>query len=65
VPEGWIIVEVGHDQADAVAGLLAPSGAMGAGVEVREFRDVAGRRRCVALRTRISRTQLMIDAKTP
>jgi release factor glutamine methyltransferase len=64
VPDGWIIVEVGHDQADAVAGLLAAA-AIGVEVTMRTFRDVAGRRRCVALRTRISCTELMIDAETP
>jgi release factor glutamine methyltransferase len=52
VSDGWIVLEVGHDQADAVGALLsrtAPS--IGAG-EIRFYRDVAGRRRCVAARTR-------------
>jgi release factor glutamine methyltransferase len=51
VPAGWIVFEVGHDQADAVAGLLE------AGVppidrsRIRIRHDVAGKRRCVAGRT--------------
>jgi release factor glutamine methyltransferase len=64
VPEGWIILEVGDGQADAVTALLAPV-AGGSPGDVRLFRDVAGRRRCVALRTRILPTELMICAKTP
>jgi release factor glutamine methyltransferase len=50
VPEGWIILEVGHDQADRVIGLLRQG--LGEGVDVRQFRDVAGWRRCVAARSR-------------
>jgi len=52
VPEGWIILEVGDGQAEAVAALFAPV-AGSSPKDVRLFRDVAGRRRCVALRTRI------------
>ncbi|MBO0741746.1 MAG: peptide chain release factor N(5)-glutamine methyltransferase [Hyphomicrobiaceae bacterium] len=48
VPEGWIVLETGHDQADAVATLLAAEGLRKISVQ----RDVAGRRRCVAVRTR-------------
>lgn len=50
VEDGWLILEVGHDQADAVAGLLGARRA----VEKRSIRwycDVAGKRRCVAART--------------
>jgi release factor glutamine methyltransferase len=52
IPDGWIVLEVGHDQADTVAGLLASSiSAIGSdGIEF--CRDVTGRRRCVAIRTR-------------
>jgi release factor glutamine methyltransferase len=51
VPEGWTIVEVGHDQADAVAALAASrSGAPGGQVEF--WKDVGGTRRCVAVRSR-------------
>ena len=64
VAEGWIILEVGDGQADAVTAIFAPL-AGGLPGDVRLFRDVAGMRRCVALRTRISRRELMICAKTP
>jgi release factor glutamine methyltransferase len=51
VPDGWIVLEVGYDQADAAAGIVA--GGMGQAVaEAHVFRDVAGTRRCVAMRTR-------------
>lgn len=52
VPDGWIVLEVGYDQADAVAGLLGSAiPALGPGaIEIR--RDVTGTRRCVATRTR-------------
>lgn len=52
VPDGWIVLEVGYDQADAVADLLT------AGIPVLEpsniqiSRDVTGMRRCVAARAR-------------
>jgi release factor glutamine methyltransferase len=50
VPKGWIVLEVGHDQAEAVAGLLAAEPYIdAAGIRVRH--DVSGRRRCVAART--------------
>jgi len=48
VPNGWVVLEVGHDQADAAAALLGVHGS----TEVRFYRDVAGKRRCVAARTR-------------
>jgi release factor glutamine methyltransferase len=52
VPSGWALLEVGYDQADAVASIL--SGALGseAVAEMRIYRDVAGQRRCVAVKTR-------------
>lgn len=50
VPDGWIVLEVGHGQADAVAALVAS--ALPAAGEPRIYRDVAGRRRCVAMRSR-------------
>src|SRR5262245_47279253 len=53
VPSGWAILEVGFDQADAVAALV--SGAVSDGgaeaADVRVYRDVAGKRRCVAVKT--------------
>ena len=48
VPNGWIVLEVAHDQADKVAEMFAP----GRAAHVRFYRDVSGRRRCVAVRTR-------------
>jgi release factor glutamine methyltransferase len=51
VRSGWIVLEVGHDQADRVAEIMQPV-AGGRLEELRFTRDVAGRRRCVAVRTR-------------
>jgi release factor glutamine methyltransferase len=48
VPDGWIVLETGYNQADAVATLLAAQGLGKISIQ----RDVAGRRRCVAARTR-------------
>jgi len=47
VPSGWTVVEVGYDQADAVLSILAPIAH-----ESRVYLDVAGKRRCVAVKTR-------------
>jgi release factor glutamine methyltransferase len=47
---GWVVLEVGYDQADEVARLMAAA----PGIEpaaVRLHCDVAGKRRCVAART--------------
>jgi release factor glutamine methyltransferase len=52
VVDGWAVLEVGHDQADAVAALLASRGPATSAVDIRFYRDVAGRRRCVAVRAR-------------
>lgn len=51
VPTGWIVLEVGHDQADEVAALLTADEAGLNLAELRIHRDVAGRRRCVAAKT--------------
>jgi len=52
IPNGWIVLEVGHDQTDAVARLLSCNNS-GRNIGDIEFcRDVTGRRRCVAARTR-------------
>jgi release factor glutamine methyltransferase len=51
VPAGWIVFEVGDDQADTVAGLLKAGAATLDSVRIRIRHDVAGRRRCVAGRT--------------
>jgi release factor glutamine methyltransferase len=47
---GWVVLEVGHDQADAVAALLGSEPGIDAHA-VRIHRDVSGKRRCVAART--------------
>jgi release factor glutamine methyltransferase len=52
IPDGWIVLEVGHDQADAVAGVLASSISGIKSDDIVFCRDVTGRRRCVAVRTR-------------
>jgi release factor glutamine methyltransferase len=51
VSNGWVVVEVGHDQADKVAQIFAPL-VGGRRADLRFTRDVSGRRRCVAVRTR-------------
>jgi release factor glutamine methyltransferase len=53
VPNGWTILEVGYDQADAVASILSDAIGREAGPDLRIYRDVAGKRRCVAARTRV------------
>jgi release factor glutamine methyltransferase len=51
IPDGWVVLEVGFDQADAVASVVAD--ALGQPVaNTRVYHDVAGKRRCVAMRTR-------------
>jgi len=50
VPDGWVVLEVGHDQADAVSELLVSGPGADRGGQ-RSYRDVTGRRRCVAVRT--------------
>jgi release factor glutamine methyltransferase len=47
-PGGWIAVEVGAGQADAVAALARTAGAAGGNVDVRTRRDLGGHTRCVA-----------------
>jgi methylase of polypeptide subunit release factors len=53
VIDGWTVFEVAHDQADAVAALLSSTGSAASAGDIRFYRDVAGKRRCVAARTRI------------
>lgn len=48
---GWVVLEVGHDQADSVSALLGSEGMGMDGARIRTRRDVAGKRRCVAART--------------
>jgi release factor glutamine methyltransferase len=52
VPDGWVILEVGYDQADAVAAILCEGIGNVAVADMRIYRDVAGKRRCVAVKTR-------------
>lgn len=53
VPNGWIVLEVGYDQADEVASIIADgAGQPVADMDMRVYPDVAGKRRCVAMRTR-------------
>ena len=52
VGNGWVVLEVGHDQADRVAEMLRRAPAIGPAADVRFYTDVSGRRRCVAVRTR-------------
>jgi release factor glutamine methyltransferase len=51
VPGGWIVFEVGHDQADAVTVLLSAAIPDLEASRIRIRRDVSGKRRCVAART--------------
>jgi release factor glutamine methyltransferase len=52
VPDGWIVLEVGHQQADAVAALLGAALGRAGASRTRIFSDLGGRRRCVAMRSR-------------
>jgi release factor glutamine methyltransferase len=52
VPNGWAILEVGFDQADAVASILSAGIGNEAVADMRIYRDVAGKRRCVAVKAR-------------
>jgi release factor glutamine methyltransferase len=52
IPNGWIVLEMGHDQADAVAGLLSSRHSPLKLAEIEFCQDVTGKRRCVAARTR-------------
>jgi release factor glutamine methyltransferase len=52
VPDGWTVLEVGYDQADDVAAILSEGIGRVAPADLRVHRDVAGKRRCVAVRTR-------------
>jgi len=50
--DGWIVLEVGHDQADAVVALLSCRAPSINSQEIRLYHDAGDRRRCVAARTR-------------
>ncbi len=52
VPSGWVLFEVGYDQGDAVADLLASATERQNSPRLSLHRDVAGMTRCVAYRSR-------------
>lgn len=52
VPDGWVVLEVGHEQADAVVALLGGIGGVVDPAQILVHRDVSGKRRCVAAKTR-------------
>jgi release factor glutamine methyltransferase len=52
VPDGWFVCEVGHDQADVVTNLLAAEVRGNVTPQIDVHLDLAGHRRCVAMRTR-------------
>lgn len=52
VPAGWFVCEIGYDQARAVASLLATNHRGANAPEIRFHRDLDGRKRCVAMKTR-------------
>ncbi len=52
IREGWTILEVGYGQADAVASIVSEGVGQSAVADLRFYQDVAGKRRCVAMRTR-------------
>jgi release factor glutamine methyltransferase len=51
-PDGWFICEVGYDQAPEVADLLGAELGREQAPQIRIYPDLAGRNRCVAVRTR-------------
>lgn len=51
-PKGWVVVEVGAGQCEAVSGILAGAFADAASIELRTWRDLGGVGRCVAIRAR-------------
>jgi release factor glutamine methyltransferase len=53
VPNGWVVFEVGYDQATAVADMMNRVLPDAEPLELRRFADLAGWWRCVAARTRI------------
>lgn len=63
-PEGWALLEVGAGQADAVCDVLVKMPSSSGEADVRRFRDLDGRDRCVAWkarRTRVSTKSLGIQ----
>jgi release factor glutamine methyltransferase len=52
VPNGWTVLEVGYDQADAVASIVSEGVGRSAVADLRFYQDVSGKRRCVAMKSR-------------
>lgn len=52
VPAGWVVLETGHDQADAIVQAAEAAGAVATGTS-RTYLDLAGRPRCVAFSTHV------------
>lgn len=52
IPNGWSVMEIGYDQAPAVLKLVRAMVDPGKPVKTEIFHDMAGRPRCVAVRTR-------------
>lgn len=55
--DGWLLLEVGHDQAEAVAGLFAVATGAASRPEIRTFKDLGGIGRCVAISPRLVATR--------
>jgi len=52
VPNGWVVLEVGCDQADEVMSIISRGGGNVDATAIRVRLDVSGKRRCVAVKTR-------------
>jgi release factor glutamine methyltransferase len=65
VTDGWLVLEVGHDQADAVAELLLRASPRLTPQALRFRRDVAGVRRCVAARALCRHALSKLDRESP
>jgi release factor glutamine methyltransferase len=52
IGNGWVLLEVGCGQADAVAAVLSSAMPAGRCGDLRIFHDMGGRQRCVAMRAR-------------
>jgi release factor glutamine methyltransferase len=52
VPAGWIVLEIGHDQADQVLALARDTGTI-AGPTSTTYMDLGRRQRCVAWKTHV------------
>lgn len=53
VPSGWLVFEVGAEQADDVAGLMAEAPGPSPPADTRRWTDLGGHVRCVAARTQL------------